>query len=245
MNLKKLKFWSNDIIEFYCQPQYEDIIPEPKSAVKHLPEWFKRISPYTTAKDQNTETDLMTVKKCFPMIDAMSYGFIMPLMGDVHVRTNHNNTKMLCRAHKTTSYPVVEFHHVDQVNGHNGVIKNGGHPIKFINHWIIKTAPGWSTLFIPPVNHFDSPFRCLSGLVDTDKYPKEVNFPAIWLTPDYDDHLYAGMPLVTAIPVKRDTFDKKPKVRKIKKSEQRFIEKTSQKQGARMHYYTNELRVKK
>ena len=244
MNLKKFKFWSNDIIEFYCHPDYEDVIPEPKPAVKNFPEWFKKLEPLANERDNNTDYWAMTAKKCFPMIDAMSLGFTMPLMGDVHVRTNHNNSQIIATSHKH-SYQVCEYHHHDQVGGHSGIIKNNGNPLKFINHWVIKTAPGWSTLFIPPINHFDAPFRCLGGLVDTDNYPKEVNFPAVWLVPDFDDHLYAGMPLVTAIPIKRNDFNKKPKIRKMRKSEMKEISTLQKKQTARLHYYTNELRVKK
>jgi hypothetical protein len=41
VKLKKLKFWDNPIIEFYCHPDLEGIIPEPRAAVKNLPDWFK------------------------------------------------------------------------------------------------------------------------------------------------------------------------------------------------------------
>jgi hypothetical protein len=107
---------------------------------------------------------------------------------------------------------------------------------------VIKTAPGWSTLFVPPLNHFDQPFTCLSGFVDTDVYPKEVNFPAVLKIYDADIHLPAGTPIITAIPIKRDSFPKKPKVRKMTAKEMKTIDKIQQTQGMRTHHYTYELR---
>jgi hypothetical protein len=142
-------------------------------------------------------------------------------------------------------FSVAEFHNNSQVGGHNGIKLNNGNPIKFINRWIIKTAPGWSTLFVPPINAFDQPFTCLSGLVDTDVYPKEVNFPAIWHEPDYSGKIPAGTPLVTAIPIKRSNIMNKVNIRKMTEKDIKLVEKMTKIQDSREHYYTNELRVKK
>jgi hypothetical protein len=81
-------------------------------------------------------------------------------------------------------------------------------------------------------------------MVDTDKYPKEVNFPAVWHTPNFDDIIPAGTPLVTAIPFKRNSFPKKPNVRKMEPIEAENIGKLQQAQGTRRHVYTEELREK-
>lgn len=185
--LKNLfKLWGNDIIEFYCHPSLQDIIPEPKPAIKHMPDWFKVIQPINKEKRDDFGDFSMTAKKCFPMIDAMSLGFIIPLCGDLHVKVNRDMTEM-----SFTNPPgmkLAETHSTDQIGGETGP----GYPInpiKFLNYWVVKTAPGWSTLFVPPLNHVKTPFTCLSGLVDTDKYPKEVNFPAIWNEPNFDQIL--------------------------------------------------------
>ncbi len=86
----------------------------------------------------------------------------------------------------------------------------------------------------------------MGGLVDTDKYPKEVNFPAAWLVPDYDDAIPAGTPLITVIPIKRDSFNnRKANVRKMSQKEMKQISKISTIQNNRSHHYTYELRVKK
>lgn len=240
---KLLKVFGNDIIEFYCHPNYHDVIPEPKPAVKHLPDWFKSLPPELENKtDPAFNIPVMTAKKCFPMLDAMSFGFIIPLCGDLQVTVDEDMTDI--KVHNPQEIRVAEFHDVDQVGGQNAP-RFPLSPVKFINHWVIKTAPGWSTLFIPPINHVDAPFTCLGGMVDTDNYPKEVNFPAVWNEPGFNGVLPAGTPLVTAIPIKRNSFKKKPKVRKMSTKEFQTIEIIRKRQHTRTHVYTNELRVKK
>ncbi len=243
VNFKKLKFWDNPIVEFYCHPDLAGVIPEPKPAVKNLPDWFKNLEPsYGTERD-TFGNKTMSAKRCLPLLDGMSLGFTIPLCGDLHVRTNHNNSQI-----ELTNPPalkVCEFHNADQVGGPSAAKLNHGNPLKFINRWVIKTAPGWSILFTNPLNHFDQPFTCLSAMVDTDKYPKEVNFPALWHEFDADVHLSAGTPLVTAIPIKRNSFDKKPLIRPMSKAEFKTVDRIQRIQNIKSHYYTYDLREKK
>jgi hypothetical protein len=249
MNFKKLKFWSDysDIIEFYCHEEIFGSIPEPKPAQKNLPEWFRDLSPISSHDEfDHFGNPVMSAKKCLPLLDAMSMGFTIPLPGEIRVRSNHD-----CSQIEVTNPPnfiVAEFHKSNQVGGKNKLKPKQGDPIKFINRWVIKTAPGWSTLFIPPMNVFNSPFTCLSGLVDTDKYPKEVNFPAIWNIPNANINIRAGTPLVTAIPINREVFKvfkKTPKIKSMANKEFKVIDKIQKAQSIRNHVYTEELRVKK
>jgi hypothetical protein len=243
--LSKLKFWEKDIISFYCHPDLEGVIPEPKPAVKNLPEWFKSLPPTCGDNQRDSFGNFtMSAKKCLPLLDGMSLGYTIPLCADLHIMTNHD-----CSQYHITNpngFSVCEFHDAIQVGGPSAVKPNHGNPLKFINRWIIKTAPGWSTLFVPLLNHLDQPFTCLSALVDTDVYPKEVNFPAIWHVPDADIHLPAGTPLITAIPIKRSAFNnRKVPIRKMSKKEFKQINNIQRLQQYRTHYYTHQLRVKK
>lgn len=236
------KFWGNDVIEFYCHPNLKGVIPEPRPAVKNFPDWFANLPSEDPKEVDVFNTPTMTAKKCFPLLDAMSLGFAIPLGGDVHIKTNKENSNI--EARNPPGMNLVEFHGINQVGGKN----YPGYPIppiKFINHWVIKTAPGWSTLFVPPMNHFNTHFTCLSGLVDTDKYPKEVNFPAVWHTPNFNGQIKAGTFLVTAIPIKRNSFNKRVKIRNMKNDEFKTIGVLTQQQATRKHVYTHELREKK
>ena len=118
-------------------------------------------------------------------------------------------------------------------------------PIKFINKWVVKTAPGYSTLFLPPINHFDRRFTCLTALVDTDTYNKEVNFPALWHLPNYDDVILAGTPLVTCFPIKRSDVDLEIDPRVMTEEEFKHINAIAKGQNSRDNLYTDDLRAKR
>ena len=80
--------------------------------------------------------------------------------------------------------------------------------LKFISPWIIKTPPGYSTLFIQPLNHFQAQIMPLAGLVETDTFYRPVAFPTLVLMqPDTQLILKAGTPLVQAIPFPREAWN--------------------------------------
>lgn len=237
-----LKLWfKNEVIEFYCTPHLFDVIPKPTPAYKNIPEWFKKIPQEIPNAPDQFGAPMLSAKKCLPMLDAMSLGYTIPLQGDVYFEVSKDGTSV----RTGDQMPVlVEFHDLKQL-GEKTAPGFPTPPVKFINHWVIKTAPGWSTLFIPPVNHMNAQFTCLGGLVDTDKYPKEVNFPAVWHDYGFQGLLKAGTPLVTAIPIKRGSFPNVPPVREMTHKEAVTIEKIRLQQDNRRHVYTKELRESK
>ena len=236
-----LKLWfKNDVIEFYCHPDYYGVIPEPVQASKRIPDWWKKL-PHTHEGPRDTYGSTpMTAKKCMPLQDVMGLGYIIPLQGDVQVITNHDRS--IIKAINPPSMKIAEFHDIVQAGGKTSP-SYPTNPIKFLNYWVVKTAPGWSTMFIPPINHFNPHFTCLGGLVDTDRYPKEVNFPAMWHTANFDDKIPAGTPLVQVIPIKRDGFPKQPKIRDMTAQEFKQIDNIAKAQHSRSSYYTKELRA--
>ena len=248
MIFEKLKFWERKdkkIISFYCHPDLYGVVPEPELAIKHLPKWFKDLEHETEGEDMFGNPH-MTAKMCLPLIDNMSLGYIIKLAGDVRIRSNRNCLQI---DHiDPPAMKLIDYHPSEQVGGRDKLKPNQGKIIKFLNPWVIRTAPGWSTLIEPIPNVFDSPFTCLSALVDTDVYAKEINFPAVWNIPDADISLKAGTPLVRVIPIQRSSISKikdKNAVRKMSPEEYSEIAKMDKIQKMRSHYYTHELRVKK
>ena len=232
-------FLKKPVIEFYCHPDHEGTIPEPYPASYSMPEWFKKL-PQTFEETDNFGAPSMTAKKCFPLLDAMSLGYIIPLQGDLYVISNEDRSIVDVR--NPPLLKVAEYHSLKQIGGTKGPGAPAP-PVKFINNWVVKTRPGWSTLFLPLINNDNNNFTCLGGLVDTDKYPKEVNFPAIWHTPNFDGALKTGTPLVVAIPIKRSDVPKYPVVRSMSKKEFAKIKQIDKVQGIRRSHYTQDLRV--
>lgn len=241
MKFKNLvKVFDNEIMEFFCQEKHYGVIPPPVPAFKHIPNWWKKIpDTYEDAgRDKIGGGFPFTAKKCMPLLDAQSFGYIIPLQGDLGVLSNIDRS--IIKVNDPPFFHLAEFHHRGQIGGFGGA-----DAIKFLNYWTIKTKPGWSTLFVPPINAFNPDFTCLSGLVDTDRYVKEVNFPALWHTPNFDGTLKAGTPLVTAIPVKRDSVSRKPRTRIMTPKEAKNLQKMMDIQFSRLSYYSNELREKR
>ena len=83
--------------------------------------------------------------------------------------------------------------------------KNAG---KFHNKWLIKTPPGYSCLFIKPMNRMEERFEIIPGIVDTDEYINLINFPFILRKRDEQFLIKKGEPMVQVIPFKREPWKK-------------------------------------
>ena len=70
-------------VTFRSPPELEPILPRPIPAVQGFPDWFKAMPQkgYSVINQK----DLLTIKKCPPVIDAMAYGFLLPLVSDLKV----------------------------------------------------------------------------------------------------------------------------------------------------------------
>ena len=113
-------------------------------------------------------------------------------------------------------------HNIDQLGGKKSfpVKKNGNFSfLKILNPWIIKTPPGYSCLFIPPVLNENDYFSIIPAIVDTDKFSHFVNFPIIINAdkyPKFDMMFKQGTPYVQVIPFKRENWKMKIKSKKTK-----------------------------
>ena len=97
------------------------------------------------------------------------------------------------------------FHNTIQAPTHP---QGDGFPVaKIINPWIVKTPKGFSTMFIPPL-HRDNMIQILPGLVDTDLYPTNVNFPFTLKDPKFEGLIPAGTPYAQLIPIKRENWSR-------------------------------------
>lgn len=181
----------------------EEYYPKPASAF--VPEWYKKMDSYLTQKkipngDGNTSG---TIKKCMPVFDAITAGYIIVLPADVYV------TQKVSEFDETETYPwfewpsfdLVSFHVVEQAPNHPQKGEHNSYP-KWINPWAIKTPKGYSTLFTQPV-HRKSPFTILDAIVDTDTYTAPVNFPFVLNNYSFEGLIPAGTPIAQVIPFER------------------------------------------
>ena len=137
-------------------------------------------------------------KKCIPVFDAISAGYIIKLPADVYVSEKDGSPW-----YEWSDFGLVEFHPVEQAPLHPN--SNSFPYPKWINHWSIQTPKGYSTLFVQPF-HRESVFTILPGIVDTDTYTAPVNFPFVLNDPSFKGLIPKGTPIVQVIPIKKDSW---------------------------------------
>lgn len=186
-------------IKFSCDAHLLGVIPNPVPAIKAAPDYFRIIKPQSSEKPSSG-----TVKRCVPFLDALSAGFIIPIWCDVYVLARNGEISI--------EFPV-NFAQKATLGSHGSVqipkhpLSNkpyGNMPMKWMNPWVVETEPGISCIFIPPLNHMETRFKLLDGVVDTDTYYNNINLPFLWTGGDGEFFIAKGTPLVQVIPFRRE-----------------------------------------
>ena len=186
-------------IRFLCRAEDSGVIAPPIPAKTVLPDWFRKL-PAVDQHHQSTTNNGLTVKRCMPFLDAMTTGWILPLAATVRLEIKDAGRSV--EAGWEFDRVMVSNHGAHQVAGNP---REPSPPCKFHNYWAIRTPPGWSCLFLPPLNRPGQPFECVAGIVDTDTYTAHVHFPFFATAADGLYTVEKGTPLVQVIPFRRDT----------------------------------------
>ena len=173
--------------------------PVPCSLV--LPEWYKNQSSYISAtnfqrKPTEKNATSSTIKRCMPVFDALTTGYMILTPCDIWVETRAGQPFYIW------SQPeIFNFHHRDQFDQYPTTQENAG---KIENPWSIKTPDGYSCLFIPPLNR-DNIINIFSAVVDTDSYNLPVFLPFL-LKSGFEGMIPCGTPYAQVHPFKRDLW---------------------------------------
>lgn len=208
-------------IQFIAPKEYiegnKTIHPIP--AKNNIPHWFKKLAH---------TREVGTVKGCMPFLDTLTAGYILKMPVDYYLKHNFKIEGEEKRAtgfqtvlrpvHTVTNYNLnvngIEYSHPTiQLEGSPLVEKNKNQSFhKILNPWTIKTPPGYSCLFVPPLNNEDDRFSIIPAIVNTDTFSLPINFPFIMNGDKYpilDTTLKRGTPYVQIIPFKRDNWKMK------------------------------------
>ncbi len=191
----------NQMIRFLCRPEDEGVIPPPKAAKACLPDWFRKLPAIDKQAVTTSDTGL-TVKHCMPFLDAMTTGWIIPLAATVRLEIGDDGKTV--NTGWEFDRTMVSNHGPHQVTGHP---LSDRPPCKFHNYWTIQTPPGWSCLFVDPLNRPNDVFELVTGIVDTDTYASEIHFPFFATGKDGLHIIKKGAPLVQVIPFRRDSAE--------------------------------------
>lgn len=179
---------------------------EPKPASKFIPDWYKNLESYINGAKKPTGqgTSAATAKRCMPVFDAITGGYIIVSAADVYVSQKETEDGSKQPYFEWSNYGLIQFHPIEQMPEHPNRNGHMAYP-KWINPWAIKTPKGYSVLFTQPM-HRESVFTILPGIVDTDTYTAPVNFPFVLNDINFEGLIPAGTPIAQVIPIKRDEW---------------------------------------
>jgi hypothetical protein len=186
-------------IVFTNNSDYSELDP-PKPASEFIPDWYKNTASYMSeAKEPMGDGNGSgTIKRCIPVFDAITAGYIITSPADVFVTQRDGEPW-----YEWSSFNLIQFHPIAQAPEHPN--RNGLPYPKWINPWGIKTLPGYSCLFVQPF-HREAIFTILPGVVDTDMYTPPINFPFVLNDKSFVGLIPAGTPIAQVIPFKRENW---------------------------------------
>lgn len=180
-------------------------IEKPIPASKVMPNWYKELNSYQGNKKDpykaTIEKQIGTAKRCMPLFDAITSGYLITSVADVHVKQVDGQPY-----YSWSTLDQINFHPIEQLPIHPQNKHHKNSIPKWKNYWGIKTPKGYSCLIVNPM-HRDLPFTIFPGVVDTDLYYTPINFPFTLNDAGYEGLIPAGTPIAQIIPFKRNSWE--------------------------------------
>lgn len=196
-------------IKFYLSDPLGKLFP-PVAAKSIIPDWYKKLQADLPNVQKMGLSGNNTVKRCVPVLDYMTSGYIIKTYADIMVKrfwSDDYGEDISLDFKFGGEVSPIEFHTENQMplvfNGHNKRIG------KFNNLWSIETPPGYSCLFYQPEYFNEHRFKIFPGIVDTDEFTEPVSFPFQFSnTTENEEYIIeAGTPLACVFPFKRESWE--------------------------------------
>lgn len=181
---------------------------KPQPTQKYLPQWFINQTPYQISEDNPDGNKIKiknrmsnaTFKKCVPLLDQMSCGYVVSLWTDILIEKDKDKIEINWRVDDD----VFIQHGKSSSNipppyGYDNVV------FKYLTKFKIKTPKGYSVLIKPLFGYNSLPFYPISAIIDTDKSVIDNNIPC-WIRNDVNGIIEKGTPIAQIIPFKRDNW---------------------------------------
>lgn len=224
-----------------------DFAPEPSPAARSIPSWYKS-QPGNRGDEEmipGAGVAASTIKRCMPIFDAMTAGYIIGAPCDIHLdATDPEELKWqipaslyslkadLFATHAPEQY---ENYPIDPATYHKKIFR-------ILPTWSIETEQGYSTLFTNPYHSDSSPLWAFTGIIDTDTFISEGHVSFL-VKSGFKGTIKQGTPLYQIIPFKREDWSSEvvdPETSKQKLESQRFSLRSTFING-----YKNKFRFKK
>jgi hypothetical protein len=197
-------------ISFYpFSEKTEKFAPPPFPASKAVPDWYKaQPGTINEAEAIKVGTSTGTIKRCMPIFDVMTAGYIIPFPCDIYIdATNPDKIEFsIPMALKGFSADLTATHAPEQYS-HYPIDKDIYHKdvFRIMPFWAVKTDPGYSTLFLNPFHKDKLPFRAFEGMIDTDKFITDGHISML-VEKNFKGVIKQGTPFVQVIPIRREDW---------------------------------------
>ena len=192
-DLPKLK--KSEVFLSCVDPNLMDDSCRPYTNAGNWPEWWKELS----GSDGS-------LKRCSGTSDYLATGFTIPLWAKLMIRPSLNGKNWDAKFDLVTdlgNYGIESFMYSQ--TGECPVTRarklQESNYIKVINPWLIKTPPGWSSLFLPPLWDPNPNYTMLPAVVNTDYYHNAHMVINVLTNEPFE--LEIGRPMWHVIPFKR------------------------------------------
>lgn len=185
----------------------EEVTPAPEPIKNDISKWYKNLKRYINdgiiSDGSKDFFNSRTAKTCIPFFDSMTYGYSYKLPYDIFCTYNKEGERKVQWGKTDEGY--VGSHKIEQIGeypipqGYENII------LKVNTTWCVQTPPGYSLLYMHPLGRFDLPFYSFHGIVDSDKFYKNVNMPMV-LKVGFEGTIKAGTPISQLIPIKRESW---------------------------------------
>lgn len=185
----------------------EGVLNKPKPSSEYIPDWYKQAKAYTDPSGKKAPTldgtPYSTVKKCMPLWDMMTAGYIIETPYDIYVRQTPDGPYW-----QWGNNDAIAFQSMEQTQNHPN-FRDINYAVRIVHPWSITTPKGWSILIMQPAHRELSPISILPGIVDTDDYSLPFNMFIKLVDPKFEGMIEAGTPFAQIIPLKRESWKSK------------------------------------
>jgi hypothetical protein len=185
----------------------DGVLEKPKPASDYIPEWYKKAIPYLSPNGKKAPpldgTPMATIKKCMPLFDMMTAGYIMETPYDIYVTQTETGPYF-----QWVEQPAVAFQSMPQFQNHP-YSRDINYAVRIEIPWSIKTPKGWSIMVMEPQHREPGLIECASGIVDTDNFSLPFNMFLKLRDPNFEGMIPAGTPFLQIVPFKREAWQLK------------------------------------
>jgi hypothetical protein len=185
----------------------EGVLEKPKPATQYIPEWYKNAIAYTDPSGKKAPTldgtPYGTIKRCMPLWDLMTAGYIIVTPYDIYV-TQINGFPYF----QWGSQEAIAFQTMEQYQNHP-FSRDINYAVRIVHPWSIKTPKGWSVLICEPQHQEPNALITTNAIVDTDTYSIPFNMFIKLRDPNFEGMIPAGTPFSQVIPFKRESWKSK------------------------------------